>query len=77
MTRNSFASNAVLLVGMTLLLLGLFCDYSKVFFTIGFTMVWFGMIQSYYGTVLENEGRARLSFAIAGVPLSLGLIYVS
>jgi len=77
MTRNSFVSQGVMLVGLALLLLGFTLDQSKVVFAIGYTMVWFGMIQSFYGTVLECEGVARLVFAIVGVPLSLGLVYVA
>ena len=64
-------------VGMSLLLLGLLFDQSKLLFVIGHTLSWTGMVQSYYGTVLEDHGRARVGYAIAGVPLALGLMYFS
>ena len=77
MTKNSFVTQAVVWVGFALMILSLFFDQSKAVFAIGYTTLWFGGIQSYYGTVLEIQGKSQLAYSLAGVPLSLGMVYIS
>jgi len=44
-------------------------------FVVGLTLVSSGMIQSYYGTVLEIEGRERTWYFALGVLLAIAMAY--
>ena len=52
MTRNSKISQSVICSGGLLMCLGLFFEPTKTLFSVGYSPLWFGMIQSYYGSVL-------------------------
>ena len=75
MTRNSTISQAVLWTGCLISLVGLFTEPSKTLFVVGLTLVSSGMIQSYYGTVFEIEGRKRTWYFALGVPLGIAMVY--
>jgi hypothetical protein len=75
MTRNSTISQAVLWTGCLISLVGLFTEPSKTMFVVGLTLVSSGMIQSYYGTVLEIEGRERTWYFALGVLLAIAMAY--
>ena len=52
MTRNSKISQSVVCSGGLLMCAGLFFEPTKTLFSVGYSLLSFGMIQSYYGSVL-------------------------
>jgi hypothetical protein len=52
MTRNSKISQSVIYSGGLLMCLGLFFEPTKTLFSVGYSLLWFGMIQSYYGSIV-------------------------
>ncbi len=57
--------------------LGLFLEPTKTLFSLGYTLVWFGMVQSHYGSVLEIEDSSRGWYGFLGLPLAVGAAYIS
>jgi hypothetical protein len=52
-------------------------DSTKTLFVFGLTMVSSGMIQSYYGSVLEIETAKRGWYHLLGIPLIIAMAYVT
>ena len=77
MTKNSAVSLAVLWIGCLISGVGVFFDPTKTLFVIGLTMVSSGMIQSYYGSVLEIETVKRGLYHLLGIPLIILMAYVT
>ncbi len=77
MTRNSKISQSVIWSGFLLMWLGLFLEPTKTLFSLGYTLVWFGMVQSHYGTVLEIENSNRGWYVFLGLPIAVGAAYIS
>ncbi len=77
MTRNSTISQVVLWTGCLISLVGLCTEPTKTLFAVGLTLVSSGMIQSYYGTVFEIEGRKRTWYFALGVPLGIAMAYTA
>ncbi|TWU36649.1 hypothetical protein Q31b_49300 [Novipirellula aureliae] len=75
MTKNSVTSQAVVWTGCLLTCLGLYLDHTGFLFSLGGTLFSFGMIQSYFGSVLEIQTAKRFPYILLGIPLSLGLFY--
>ncbi len=57
--------------------LGLFLEPTKTLFSLGYTLFWFGMVQSHYGSVLEIENSSRGWYGLLGLPLAVGAAYIS
>jgi hypothetical protein len=57
--------------------MGLFFEPTKTLFSLGYTLFWFGMVQSHYGSVLEIENSSRGWYGFLGVPLAVGAAYIS
>ena len=77
LTKNSAVSQAVLWIGCLISGVGLFFDSTKTLFVFGLTMVSSGMIQSYYGSVLEIETAKRGWYHLLGIPLIIVIAYVT
>jgi hypothetical protein len=77
MTRNSTISQSVICIGGLLMCVGLFLEPTKTLFSVGYSLLWFGMIQSYYGSILEIENSNRGWWVLLGLPLTIGVAYVS
>jgi hypothetical protein len=76
MTRNSFISAAVILIGCFVSIIGLF-EPTKTLFSTGQTLFWAGMIQSYFGAVLEIESSKRIWPITIGILVSIVVGFVA